>query len=207
MQKEGNHVTNISRTCNNNGTLVDLARPKYPNYVSFTTEINIYQQERTYLPGQPGMRRTNTIQLNKQLINCSLHFLVTVVYINIGREKQVLACSCLSGEVIYFYVPVFSRQMWTWFNPGEENPFLRHEFQCCLLCQFMIYRISISIYKTSCLLVILSLGSAIFCASCFHVNRFHLRWFVHVCSTQMIIVYYIYRQTLLPNTSFRPNQL
>jgi hypothetical protein len=92
MQKEGNHVTNISRTCNNNGTLVDLARPKYPNYVSFTTEINIYQQERTYLPGQPGMRRTNTIQLNKQLINCSLHFLVTVVYINIGREK---ASSCM----------------------------------------------------------------------------------------------------------------
>ena len=96
MQKEGNHVTNISRTCNNNGTLVDLARPNYPNYVSFTTEINIYQQEQTYLPGQPGM-----------LINCSLHLLVTVVETLVGK-KQVLACSCLSGEVIYFYVRVFS---------------------------------------------------------------------------------------------------
>jgi len=72
------HIKNM---LHNNGTLVDLARPKYPNYVSFTTEINIYQQERTYLPGQPGMRRTNTIQ-----------FLVTVVYINIGREK---ASSCM----------------------------------------------------------------------------------------------------------------
>ena len=79
-------MTNISRTCNNNGTLVDLARPNYPNYVSFTTEINIYQQERTYLPGQPGMRTPNTTR--KLTIYCT--YIYMYVYIYIGNRYTYL---------------------------------------------------------------------------------------------------------------------